>query len=302
MIIPEATWHAYERTTFCANADGVELRIRIGEANASLDAELNRRNVTSWTYLTAWNPASKVLSRAENDQRQATLIAELRASGFEFAEGQGVPADSQWEPENSLLVFGVDVADAQRLGGRYGQYAIACGRRGRPAELFACRDAAIVFTVTHPTVAPGLIQGFRFLWAFYVNGYRPELHCQPGLRGQRVDEFSTGRASSAQPVVLDRMDRYPYVYVCGVATGPKKELGGKNLHMPMRFRPGSHVEMTTYNGYVFRAEHAALIETPELPARWRGITDVQHTRCKNFRFAVRVFEAAGATRSAPERG
>ncbi len=305
MLIPASTWRAYESTTFCATLDGIDIRIRVGQSNVLLDAALDRRNVTSWAYLTAWNPAGKVLSRGENDQRQARLIKELRAGGFDCAEGQGVPDDPSWEPENSLLVFGMDVtapstslrAGAQRLGALHGQFAIAFGRRGRPAELLACRDAAITLTVMHPTIAPGPIQGFRFLWAFYVNGYRPEKHCQPGLRGRRVDEFSTGRASSdGAPVVLDRMDRYPYVYICGVGSGPKDQLRHKNLHMPLRFRPGSQVEMTAYNGYLFRAENAELIEIPELPPGWGGIADEQHTRCKNFRFAVGVFGAIGPAR------
>jgi hypothetical protein len=290
VIIPEFIWRAYESTTFCASVDGAELRIRVGESNALLDAALERRHVTSWAYLTTWNPAAKVLSRGENAQRQARLIKELKSGGFAFAEGHGVPDDGDWEAEESLLVFGMDVTAAQRLGARHGQFAIAFGRRGRPAELLACRDAAITLTVTHPTVAPGPIEGFRFLWAFYVNGYRPEKHCQPGLRGRRVDEFSTGRVSSGAPVVLDGMDRYPYVYICGVGSGPKDQLRHKNLHMPLRFRPGSQVEMTAYNGYLFRAENAELIEIPELPPGWGGIADEQHTRCKNFRLAVGVFE------------
>lgn len=150
---------------------------------------------------------------------------------------------------------------------------------------------AITLSVTHPTLPPGPIEGFRFMWAFYVNGFRSDRHCQPCFRGRRVDEFSTGHAESGRPIVFDRLDRYPYVYVCGVGAGPKKELKNKNLHMPMRFRQGGLVEMETYNGYRFRAEDAELIEIPELPAGWGGITDEEHRRCKNFRFAVAMFGA-----------
>lgn len=49
----------------------------------------------------------------------------------------------------------------------------------------------ILLTVTHPTIPPGKIEGFRFMCAFYVKGYRPEKHCQPGLIGKLADDFKT---------------------------------------------------------------------------------------------------------------
>jgi hypothetical protein len=149
---------------------------------------------------------------------------------------------------------------------------------------------AISFCVTHDTIAPGPIQGFRFMWAFYVKGYRPERHCQPGLIGRRVDGFKTNTAVSGKTVLFDRMDDYPYVYVCGVGEGPKSELGRQNLHMPLRYRAGGFEKIHTYNGYLFRADDAELVPIPEpLPHGWHGITNQEHLRCKNFRFAVGAF-------------
>src|SRR5678815_4401990 len=37
---------------------------------------------------------------------------------------------------------------------------------------------SIQLAVSHPLIPPGRIQGFRFMWAYYVNGYKPEFHCQ----------------------------------------------------------------------------------------------------------------------------
>jgi hypothetical protein len=84
------------------------------------------------------------------------------------------------------------------------------------------------------------------------------------------------------------MDRYPYVYVCGVGSGLKSELWKKNLHLPLRYAEGQVLEFTAYNEYRFRAENAALVDIPELPEGWQG-KDREHTRCKNFRFAVAAF-------------
>jgi hypothetical protein len=146
----------------------------------------------------------------------------------------------------------------------------------------------IQLSVSHPEQAAGRIDGFRFLWAFYVNGYRPEKHCQPGLRGRRVPEFCTPTAEVGRAVSLDRMDRYPYVYVCGVGGGPKALLRDQNLHFPLEYAAGEVAEITTYNGYRFRAEHARQLEIPELPHGWDGRSE-EHVRCKNFQFAVAYF-------------
>jgi hypothetical protein len=146
----------------------------------------------------------------------------------------------------------------------------------------------ITLSITHPDIPPGSIQGFRFFWAFYVSGYKPELHCQRCFRGSGVREFTTRTATSGSTVVFDRMDRYPYVYVCGVGAGPKRELRLKNCHFPLEYCEGAVAEATTYNGYVFVAQNAKGVPIPELPSAWNGLDD-EHTRCKNFRFAVAAF-------------
>ena len=144
---------------------------------------------------------------------------------------------------------------------------------------------SITLTVSHPRIPAGPIEGFRFLWAFYVRGYRPEFHCQRCFIGHRVEEFSTRTARSGTTTVLDRLDRYPYVYVCGVGAGKKTELRHQNLHLPLRYKEGGIVETPTYNGYIFRLENAEELPIPALPDDWMGL-DREHARCKNFQFAV----------------
>ena len=72
-------------------------------------------------------------------------------------------------------------------------------------------------------------------------------------------------------------------------TGPKKELGGKNLHFPLRYKEGAIAMKIAYNGYVFTAANAEELPIPELPEGFLGITSQEHLRCKNFRFGVSVF-------------
>ena len=146
----------------------------------------------------------------------------------------------------------------------------------------------ITFQMSHPTLPPGRVEGFRFLWAFYVNGFDPTTHCQPGFKGSRVDEFCTPTARSGPVFTFDRMDRFPFVYVCGVGIGPDQDRWKQNLHLPMRFKEAGVVEATTYNGYAVVAHNAELVEIPPLPDGWNGLPR-KHTRCKNFQFAVGVF-------------
>ena len=146
---------------------------------------------------------------------------------------------------------------------------------------------SINLLVTHPDGDAGLIRGFRYLWAYYVKAYDPSQHCQPCFIGSPVNEFCTPRATTGAHT-FDRLGAFPYLYICGVASGRKDELAGKNLHLPLRHSPGSVVEATTYNGYQFRLTDAELLPIPPLPAGWKGLP-LEHTQCKNFRFAVSVF-------------
>jgi hypothetical protein len=158
---------------------------------------------------------------------------------------------------------------------------------------------SIRLEVSHAELPPGKIEGFLFLWAFYVNGYDPSRHCQPCFKGSRVKEFCTPTARSGETLSLDKIDRYPYVYVCGVASGPITERRHRNLHFPLEYAEGRVAEVTTHNGYLFRAHNAVALTIPPLPAGWGGKPEA-HTRCKNFQFAVAYFGGSdGGDRVAP---
>ena len=147
---------------------------------------------------------------------------------------------------------------------------------------------SILLSVSHPDLPEGLIQGFRFIWAFYVGGFRSERHCQPCFRGRRHKEFYTGSARRGRVYELNAMDRYPYVYICGVGIGPDEDRWKQNLHLPLIYAPGKIVTRTAYNGYVFMARDAEEIFIPPLPEGWNGL-DRRTVRCKNFQFAVAQF-------------
>lgn len=147
---------------------------------------------------------------------------------------------------------------------------------------------AITIEISHPEFAPGKILGFRYFWAFYVNGYDPARHCQPCFKGRRVDEFCTRTAVSGRLIVFDRMDRYPYLYVCGVSSGAKTERRTRNLHFPLKYVQSAVTQVSTYNGYILKAQNAVSLEIPPLPDGFGG-KPLEHVRCKNFQFGVAHF-------------
>lgn len=146
----------------------------------------------------------------------------------------------------------------------------------------------ITLRIAHSTDSAAPLEGFRFFWAYYVSGFKPEFHCQPCFRGRLVQGFSTGRVETAREYVLDSLRPNEYVYVCGVGTGPKSGLAAKNFHLPLRHEPGGRVVAPTYNGFVVTVENAVAMAIPSLPDGWNG-RDRETTGCKNFQFAVAQF-------------
>jgi hypothetical protein len=131
-------WRAYEKTRFCVEDGARRLCFMAGSRSARLDALLRRHKAVKWAFLTAWNPASVQMSRAENDARQHDLRHRLESERYTWLPGEGVGNDPTWEPEASLLVLGISRGKAVALGRAFGQLAVVVGRRGEPARLVPC--------------------------------------------------------------------------------------------------------------------------------------------------------------------
>lgn len=131
-------WRAYCRTRFFVNDAGREVCFTNGSSSARLDALLARHRVSKWAFITAWNPASTLLSRADNDEQQRKLVRQIASSRYEWLPGEGRGEDPSWAPEESLLVLNIPEGKAVALGRLFGQMAILVGRRGSPARLVAC--------------------------------------------------------------------------------------------------------------------------------------------------------------------
>jgi hypothetical protein len=124
----------YRASTYVADTPAGRLGIRVGQASEPLDRLLDDRGVTSWAYVTAYNPGSQRLPPEANAARQRQLEEAVRVA-YATYRGEGVGDDGRWPPEPSLLILGIDEPAAAALGRRFGQAAIVCGSRGEAARL-----------------------------------------------------------------------------------------------------------------------------------------------------------------------
>ena len=134
-------WRAYERTRFCVQDGAREVCFMAGSRNARLESLLRRHGARRWAFITAWNPASRVLSREENERRQAELWRIIQGNRYTTLEGSGAGPDPSREPEESLMVLGIGRGAAVRLAKRFGQLAIVAGERGSPPQLVSTSHA-----------------------------------------------------------------------------------------------------------------------------------------------------------------
>lgn len=113
--------------------DEIGQPIRVGEINAEVENLLQKFNVSSWSFITAWNPLSVEFSAEENLQRNQKLKEDL--TDYRIFEGEGRDSQGLWTPERSFLILGISRSQAKNLGVKYGQRAILFGEKNKPCEL-----------------------------------------------------------------------------------------------------------------------------------------------------------------------
>jgi len=149
-------------------------------------------------------------------------------------------------------------------------------------------EAHITIQIEHPEIAPSPIRGFKFFWAYYVNGFNQNFHCQPCFRGTLSQQLNTRTARSGVVHVMNERRSFRYLYLCGVGVGAKHLLYQKNFHLALQREVGGREVRQTYNGYKITVEGGIALPIPELDPGWKGL-NLETTRCKNFRFAVAHF-------------
>jgi hypothetical protein len=121
----QALLDAYHTTRYVAYDGDAAIACVVGAPQPAMAALLARRGAAGGVFITAWNPRSKPLSPAENEAAHRWLAAEIAARGLVALPHRGFGADPAWQPEEGLLVLGLDTAEALALAEARGQNAIA---------------------------------------------------------------------------------------------------------------------------------------------------------------------------------
>ena len=137
-MISEELWQAYRATSYEAETPAGRVRLRIGAKSPDVDRLLAENGLSSWAFVTAFNPFSKALTDTENEERHQRLLHELTDHGRPVYEGSGVPDHPDWNAETSVMILGIEREAAVRLAVRYGQNAIVFGTIETDVELVDC--------------------------------------------------------------------------------------------------------------------------------------------------------------------
>jgi hypothetical protein len=106
--------------------------IRVGQENVLEGLKLS--GVSSWAYITAWNPLPTTYTLEENRMRDQLLRADLDALSLEYIKGIGEALDGTWF-EESLFVKNIAKDQAESLAYKYGQVAYLFAYGNDKAEL-----------------------------------------------------------------------------------------------------------------------------------------------------------------------
>ena len=128
---------AYKATTYEVKRLG--LALRIGVKNRPLEEFLIDNNEFSFAFVSAYNPFSQPLSEMENKARHQQLIIWLKSKGWRYASGYGIPDETNWLPEKSVLILGISRKKAIALGNELEQNAVIFGILGNAPELVLLR-------------------------------------------------------------------------------------------------------------------------------------------------------------------
>lgn len=114
---------AYKNTLFQTNVGDEVITLIVGQKCRALQALFEQHDVTTACYITAFNPFGRLLTKQENEARNAQLLAEL-ASLYPVFEGVGVDPTGEWEGEASFLALGASKDASLALAQAWEQNAV----------------------------------------------------------------------------------------------------------------------------------------------------------------------------------
>lgn len=114
---------AYKNTAFQAHVGDEMITLRVGQQCPALQAVFEQHNVTTACYITAYNPFGRLLTRQENEDRNARMRTKL-ATVYPIFDGVGVDPNGEWEGEASILALGASKDASLALAEAWEQNAV----------------------------------------------------------------------------------------------------------------------------------------------------------------------------------
>lgn len=171
---------------------------------------------------------------------------------------------------------------------------------GPPAPLTqgqVCKLCSVIYSVSMKLAVTGMQDArdkYLYPWGFYVRGFKPWHHCFACFYGTQEKVIH----KSMQDGTYDLPEPTSYFYLCGVASGPRRERRFKNLHLAVRPNRGSVATAQSVYGAVFTIYDAEEIVIQD-PIRDHPDLDESYAHCKNFRFAAQMYDAPQLGPGAP---
>ncbi|SIQ52987.1 Protein of unknown function [Pontibacter lucknowensis] len=121
------------QTDYSFTNDSQAITIRLDQNNPDLLAYLQQESITSWAYITAWNPLSFPQTEEYNHSQQQILREQLK--DYKVFEGEGKGRDGKWPAEASYFIAGISRDKACEIGLDFGQTAILVSSESLEPEL-----------------------------------------------------------------------------------------------------------------------------------------------------------------------
>lgn len=123
---------AYLRTVYSLP----DFDVTVGRNHCAFEKWLGEQGVKTFAFITASNPASRILSGSENTQKNKDLEADLQKVSRIVLPARHIALAGNWPPEESFWAGSISDENAILLGRKYGQNAIVRWKKGGVPELW----------------------------------------------------------------------------------------------------------------------------------------------------------------------
>lgn len=199
---------AYRTTTYRVRLpNGQNIDARVGHPSPKLDDALRSAGAGCWGFVTACNPAPRMLSPLLNARRMLALRRAVRRTGRApwFALGIG---HSDWPSEQGVALLDTSHGELLTLARTFGQLAVVYGERGSPPCLIVDHHHPLLSMsalLTKRLEALRDAQDVRSLRQFAASAARSVLHRAPEPAARLVD--AAEKSAQGEPVDLEGLRR-----------------------------------------------------------------------------------------------